>query len=309
MSAKFTKIDTKKTFNINCDFNVKGFDEKSDLTPQIDPNYIFDQNLTNAILAGISFNKKTLIHGLHGCGKSTHIEQIAARLNWGVIRINFDANITRLELVGRDVIKIKDHKQITEFKLGILPYAIQKPIILILDEYDAISPEIAFVMQRLLEDDSKFVLFEENKIIPTNKYFRIFATANTIGFGDDMGIYHGTNLINQASLDRFNIVANFDYLDSETEAKILVKKTKIDAKNAKLMVDLANLTRYGFKNNDISTLISLRTLISWSENYQIFKSITKSFILTFFNRILDDEKPVIAEYFQRTFALNLNEDN
>ena len=309
MSTKLTTIDAKKTFKINSDFTIQAFEKKTDLVPQIDPNYIFDQDLTNAILAGITFNKKALIHGLHGCGKSTHIEQVAARLNWGVIRINFDSNITRLELVGRDVIKIKDHKQITEFKEGILPFAIQKPIILILDEYDAISPEIAFVMQRLLEDDSQFVLFEENKIIKANKYFRIFATANTIGFGDDMGIYHGTNLINQASLDRFNIIANFDYLSEDIEVKILVKKTKIDPKTAKLMVGLANLTRYGFKNNDISTLISLRTLISWSLNYQIFKSIEASFILTFFNRVLDDEKPIIAEYFQRIFALNLHEKN
>lgn len=301
------KIDCKKTFNINCNFEVLGFEEKSPYVPQIDENYLFDEKTTKAILAGFSFNSHVLIQGMHGTGKSTHIEQVAARLNWPCLRINFDSQITRLDLVGKDVIKLKDGKQITEFKEGIIPFALRNGIALVMDEYDAIKTDVSFVIQRLLEEDSKFALLEENEIIIPNKNFRLFATSNTLGAGDDLGIYHGTNLINQAQMDRWNIVSSLNYLDEKHEVEILLKKlpfldSKIHNSSAKLMVKLANLTRQAFKNGDISNLISLRTLISWGQNIQIFSSTKEAFILSFLNKVIDDEKIIIKEFYQRVFA-------
>lgn len=301
------KIDCKKTFGFDCGFEVSGFKEKSEYVPQIDESYVFDEATTKAILAGFVFNQKVLVQGMHGTGKSTHIEQIAARLNWPCLRINFDSQITRLDLVGKDIIQLKDGKQITEFKEGIIPFALRNNITLVLDEYDAIKTDVAFVIQRLLEEEGKFALFEENEIISPSKYFRIFATSNTLGAGDDLGLYHGTNLINQAQMDRWNIVANLSYLAEEKEIEILQKKLPFLAKKeqqntAKMMVKLANLTRDAFKNGDISNLISLRTLISWGRNIEIFESISTAFNLSFTNKIIDDEKPVINELYQRVFG-------
>ena len=223
---KTKKIDCKKVFNINCSFEVHGFVEKSEYVPAIDENYLFDEKTTNAILAGFTFNSRVLVQGMHGTGKSTHIEQIAARLNWPCLRINFDSQITRLDLVGKDVIKLKNDKQITEFKEGIIPFALRGGIALVLDEYDAIKTDVSFVIQRLLEEEGKFALLEENEIITPNKNFRLFATSNTLGAGDDLGIYHGTNLINQAQMDRWNIVACLNYLDENHEIEILLKKAE-----------------------------------------------------------------------------------
>ncbi|MBL6665324.1 MAG: AAA family ATPase [Rickettsiales bacterium] len=299
------KIDPKKTFKINCDFDVYGFKEKSEYVPEIDINYIFDEEITKSILAGFSFNARVLVQGMHGTGKSTHIEQIAARLNWPCMRINFDSQITRMDLVGKDIIKLVDGKQITEFKEGILPFALKNNIALILDEYDAIRTDVSFVMQRLLEEEGKFSLFEENEIISPTQYFRIFATSNTIGSGDDLGIYHGTNLINQAQMDRWNIVGALNYLDEKQELEILTKKIDYLKNNkniAKSMIKLANLTRESFKNGDISNIISLRTLISWGKNIEIFGQIKTAFILSFLNKIIEDEKPIINEFYQRVFG-------
>jgi len=301
------KINTEKTFGIKCDFEVMGFEEVSDLVPMIDEDYIFDYDTTISVLAGFMFNQRVLLQGMHGTGKSTHIEQIAARLNWSCMRVNFDSQITRLDLVGKDVIKIKDGKQITEFKEGIIPYALKRPIILVLDEYDAIRTDVSFVIQRLLEQDGKFTLLEENQIITPHESFRIFATSNTIGMGDDLGIYHGTNLINQGQMDRWNIVSKLDYLSEEKEVEILLKKVqfltkKINGNVASAMVKMANLTREGFKNGDLSNLMSLRTLLSWARNYQIFGSIKQAFIVSHLNKCVSEEKIILNEYYQRIFG-------
>jgi cobaltochelatase CobS len=258
-------------------------------------------------LAGFAFNQRVLIQGMHGTGKSTHIEQIASRLNWPCMRINFDSQITRLDLVGKDTIKLKNDKQITEFKEGIIPFALRNGVALVLDEYDAIKTDVSFVIQRLLEEDGKFALLEENEIITPHPNFRLFATSNTLGAGDDLGIYHGTNLINQAQMDRWNIVASLNYLSEEYEITILQKKlaflsSKDHQQTAKLMVKIANLSREAFKNGDISNLISLRTLISWGRNIEIFNSVKEAFILSFYNKIIDDEKSVIREFYQRVFG-------
>jgi cobaltochelatase CobS len=301
------KIDCKKTFGINCNFEVNGFKSASDLTPTLDKNYLFDEKTSKAILAGFAFNQRVLIQGMHGTGKSTHIEQIASRLNWPCMRINFDSQITRLDLVGKDTIKLKNDKQITEFKEGIIPFALRNGVALVLDEYDAIKTDVSFVIQRLLEEDGKFALLEENEIITPHPNFRLFATSNTLGAGDDLGIYHGTNLINQAQMDRWNIVASLNYLSEEYEITILQKKlaflsSKDHQQTAKLMVKIANLSREAFKNGDISNLISLRTLISWGRNIEIFNSVKEAFILSFYNKIIDDEKSVIGEFYQRVFG-------
>jgi cobaltochelatase CobS len=306
-TEKLVKIDCEKTFGVACDFDVNAFAETSEFVPQIDDSYIFDPKTTIAILAGFVFNSRVLIQGMHGTGKSTHIEQIAARLNWPCVRINFDSQITRLDLVGKDVIKLKNDKQITEFKEGIIPFAVRRNIALVLDEYDAIKTDVSFVIHRLLENEGKFALLEENQVITPNKHFRLFATSNTLGAGDDLGIYHGTNLINQAQMDRWNIAIALNYLKESQELEILQKKlpflnSKLHKDTAKLMIRLANLTREAFRNGDISTLISLRTLISWGGNIKIFSSIKDAFILSFYNKVIDDEKPIIREFYQRVFG-------
>lgn len=303
-----SKIDCKELFNIDCSFTVFKLNGNSNYIPNRDENYVFDQKTTSAILAGFSFNQRVLVQGMHGTGKSTHIEQIASRLNWPCIRINFDSQITRLDLVGKDSIKIKNGLQVTEFKEGIIPFALREGIALVLDEYDAIKTDVSFVIQRLLEEEGKFALLEENEIITPHPNFRLFATSNTLGAGDDLGIYHGTNLINQAQMDRWNIVASLNYLSSDLELEILLKKFPKNLENsdskqlAKMMITLANLSREAFKNGDISNLISLRTLISWGKNIEIFKSIKDAFIFSFYNKVIDDEKAIMREFYQRVFG-------
>ena len=301
------KIDCKKLFNIDSVFAVMGFSQSDSNVPLLDENYIFDQKTTQAILAGFAFNQRVLVQGMHGTGKSSHIEQIAARLNWPCLRVNFDSQITRLDLVGKDIITIKNDKQITEFKEGIIPFALRNGYALVLDEYDAIKTDVSFVIQRLLEENGKFTLLEENEIITPHPNFRLFATSNTLGAGDDLGIYHGTNLINQAQMDRWNIVVALNYLHEEQEMQILQKKLAFllkdhDKSLFKMMIKLANLSRDAFRNGDLSNLISLRTLISWGNNIAIFKNIKEAFILSFYNKIIDDEKPIIQEFYQRVFG-------
>ena len=298
-------VDCLKNFGCSVDFIVNSLPDSSEFVPQIDENYLFDPTTTSAILAGFVFNQRVLVQGMHGTGKSTHIEQVASRLNWPLLRINFDSQITRLDLVGKDVIKLKNSKQITEFKEGIIPFALRNGIALVLDEYDAIKTDVSFVIQRLLEEEGKFSLLEENEVITPHPNFRLFATSNTLGAGDDLGIYHGTNLINQAQIDRLNIVACLNYLKPEHEIAVLQKKTKqnnLDVSTIKLMVKMANATRESFKSGEISTLISLRTLISWGRNIAIFGSVKQAFIFSFYNKVIDDEKPIIAEFYQRIFA-------
>ena len=300
------EIDVRKTFDIDVDMKVMAFKEPNEYVPTIDNSYKFDKNTTLAILAGFSHNRRVMIQGYHGSGKSTHIEQVAARLNWPCIRINLDSHISRIDLLGKDAITLKDGKQITEFKEGILPWALQTPTALVFDEYDAGRPDVMFVIQRVLEVEGKLTLLDQNKVISPHAGFRLFATANTVGLGDTSGLYHGTQQINQGQMDRWHIVSTLNYLDPDLELKVVLSKVpSLDNKEglniAKNMISVANLSRQGFANGDISTLMSPRTVISWAENYQIFNDLNKSFEITFLNKCDETERVIIAEYYQRCF--------
>ena len=300
------EIDVRKTFDIDVDMKVMGFKEPNEYVPTLDESYKFDKDTTLAILAGFSHNRRVMIQGYHGSGKSTHIEQVAARLNWPCIRVNLDSHISRIDLLGKDAITLKDGKQITEFKEGILPWALQTPTALVFDEYDAGRPDVMFVIQRVLEVEGKLTLLDQNKVISPHSGFRLFATANTVGLGDTSGLYHGTQQINQGQMDRWHIVSTLNYLDPELELKVVLSKVQsLDNKEgeeiAKNMISVANLSRQGFANGDISTLMSPRTVISWAENYQIFNDLNKSFEITFLNKCDETERVIIAEYYQRCF--------
>ena len=306
------KISSKQVFGIKSDIRIPAFSKKSSLVPKIDNDYIFDHDTTISILTGFSQNKKVLIQGYHGTGKTTHIEQIAARLNWPCIRINLDSHITRGDLVGKDIITIKKGKQITEYKDGMLPWAIKRPTALVFDEYDAGKPEVMFVIQRILESDGKFTLLDNNEIIDPHPAFRLFATSNTIGLSDNLGIYHGTNQINQGQMDRWNIISILNYLSPEIETKIVLNKVKIsknkDLENKiKSMVILAGLIRKGFVQGDLTSVLSPRTIINWAENFKIFNDLIFSFKISFLNKCDETEKPIVAEYFQRVFNIDLPE--
>ena len=306
------KLSVKQTFGIDSEIEVEAFSKKNDYVPEIDKNYIFDRDTTLAIISGFSFNKRVLVQGYHGTGKSTHIEQVAARLNWPCIRINLDSHVSRIDLIGKDAITIKDGKQITEFKEGILPWSIQNPVALVFDEYDAGRPDVMFVIQRVLEADGSFTLLDKNKVIKQNKYFRLFATSNTVGLGDTTGLYHGTQQINQGQMDRWNIVTSLNYLSLEKEMEIILAKNK-NLNNAKgkekvaNMIKVATLTRKGFIAGDISTVMSPRTVLHWVENSEIFKDIGYGFRVTFLNKCDEIEKNIIAEYYQRCFGEELPE--
>ena len=305
------KISVKQVFGIDSDIEVEAFSEKNEYVPDIDNSYIFDKDTTLAILAGFSHNRRVLVQGFHGTGKSTHIEQVAARLNWPCVRVNLDSHISRIDLIGKDAIVIKDNKQITEFKEGVLPWSLQSPVALVFDEYDAGRPDVMFVIQRVLESDGKFTLLDKNKVIKQHNYFRLFATTNTIGLGDTSGLYHGTQQINQGQMDRWNIVTTLNYLNPEKEEEIVLSKCKFlnNADGKKLvsnMVKVANLTRKGFANGDISTVMSPRTVITWSENYNIFKNLSHSFKVSFLNKCDELERSIVAEYYQRCFGQEIN---
>ena len=306
------KISVNQTFGIDSDMEVEAFSKKNEYVPEIDKNYIFDKETTLAILSGFSFNKRCLVSGYHGTGKSTHIEQVAARLNWPCIRVNLDSHVSRIDLIGKDAIVIKDGKQITEFKEGILPWSIQNPIALVFDEYDAGRPDVMFVIQRVLEAEGNFTLLDKNKIIKQNKYFRLFATSNTVGLGDTTGLYHGTQQINQGQMDRWNIVTTLNYLAMEKEMEIILGKNK-NLNNVKgkekisNMIKVATLTRKGFMAGDISTVMSPRTVLHWAENSEIFKDTGYAFRVTFLNKCDEVEKNTIAEYYQRCFGEDLPE--
>jgi len=306
------KISVNQTFGIDSDMEIEAFSKKNDYVPEIDKNYKFDKDTTLAILSGFSFNKRCLVSGYHGTGKSTHIEQVAARLNWPCIRVNLDSHISRIDLIGKDAIVIKDGKQITEFKEGILPWSIQNPVALVFDEYDAGRPDVMFVIQRILEADGNFTLLDKNKVIKQNKYFRLFATSNTVGLGDTTGLYHGTQQINQGQMDRWNIVTTLNYLSMEKDMDIILGKNK-NLNNTKgkekisNMIKVATLTRKGFMAGDISTVMSPRTVIHWAENSEIFKDIGYAFRVTFLNKCDEAEKNTIAEYYQRCFGEDLPE--
>ncbi len=311
-SSPDIKLSIKQTFGFDTDMEVEAFSKKNDLVPDIDKDYIFDRDTTLAILSGFSHNKKVIIHGYHGTGKSTHITQVAARLNWPCIRINLDSHISRIDLIGKDAITLNNGKQITEFKEGILPWSFQNPVALVFDEYDAGRSDVMFVLQRILESDGYFTLLDKNKVVKQNKHFRLFATANTIGLGDTTGLYTGTQQINQAQLDRWEIVTTLNYLDDDKEMEIVLAKNKTlnnsDGKNkVAKMIKVANLTRKGFVSGDISTVMSPRTVLNWCNNSEIFKDIGYAFRVTFLNKCDDVEKNTIAEYYQRCFGEELPE--
>tara|TARA_B100001113_G_scaffold351976_1_gene352271 strand:- start:591 stop:1580 length:990 start_codon:yes stop_codon:yes gene_type:complete len=305
-------IDTKKIFGFEIDFEVKGFSERSDYVPEIDNAYLFDKETTQAILAGFSKNRRVMVQGYHGTGKSTHIEQVAARLNWPCVRINLDSHISRIDLIGKDAIVIKDGTQITEFKEGILPWAVQNPMALVFDEYDAGRADVMFVIQRVLESGGKLTLLDTNKVISPHNSFRLFATANTVGLGDTTGLYHGTQQINQGQMDRWSIVASLNYLPIDAEVEIVLAKvsswnTDNGRKTIQKMVALAGLTRNGFMSGDISTIMSPRTVITWAENAEILGDITSSFNLSFLNKCDEMERDIVKEYYQRCFDTNLED--
>ena len=306
------RVSARDIFNIDSRLQVPAFAERSELVPDIDPGYHFNPEVTLAILAGFTHNRRVLLQGLHGTGKSTHIEQVAARLNWPCIRVNLDGHISRLDLVGKDSIVVRDNYQVTEFQEGIVPWSLQRPIALIFDEYDAGRPDVMFVIQRLLERDGKFTLIDQNRVLTPHPSFRLFATANTIGLGNSNGLYHGTQLLNHGQIDRWNIVATLNYLSSAEEMQIVAAQVPefADAQRKNLlrsMVAMATMTREGFVVGDLSTLMSPRTVISWAENSLIFDDYVLAFKLSFLNKCEEDEHPIIAEYFQRCFDTELDD--
>ena len=305
-------ISVNQAFGIDTDLHVDGFSERSDYVPDIDSSYCFDKSTTLAILSGFKYNRRVMIQGLHGTGKSTHIEQVAARLNWPCVRVNLDSHISRIDLIGKDAIVLQDGKQITEFQDGILPWSLQNPTALVFDEYDAGRPDVMFVIQRVLEAEGKFTLLDKNRVLKPNPFFRLFATTNTIGLGDTTGLYHGTQQINQGQMDRWSIVTTLNYLDFEKEKEIMLAKvpsfnTKEKEEIIELMIKVADLTRKGMANGDISTVMSPRTVLHWAENSEIFKDTGYAFRVTFLNKCDEIEKNTIAEYYQRCFGEELPE--
>ena len=306
------EISVREAFGIETDMVVKGFEEGSDRVPDIDETYKFDPDTTLAILAGFSHNRRVMIQGYHGTGKSTHIEQVAARLKWPAVRVNLDSHISRIDLIGKDAIKLRDGVQITEFHEGILPWALRNPVAIVFDEYDAGRADVMFVIQRVLEHDGKLTLMDQNEIIQPNPNFRLFATANTVGLGDTTGLYHGTQQINQAQMDRWSLVATLNYLSVDAETSIVLAKapnynTDAGRKTIKQMVTVADLTRTAFMNGDLSTVMSPRTVINWAQNAEIFSSIGYAFRLSFLNKCDELERQTVAEFYQRCFDEELPE--
>ncbi|MBK8158569.1 MAG: cobaltochelatase subunit CobS [Rhodospirillaceae bacterium] len=305
-------ISVRQMFGLDSDLQVPAFSQRTELVPDVDESYRFDHDTTMAILAGFAFNRRVMIQGYHGTGKSTHIEQVAARLNWPCIRVNLDSHISRIDLIGKDAIVLKDGKQVTEYREGLLPWALQHPTALVFDEYDAGRPDVMFVIQRVLEVEGKLTLLDQNKVIRPHPAFRLFATANTVGLGDTTGLYHGTQQINQAQMDRWNIVATLNYLPHDDEVNIVIAKSptydnEAGRKSVNAMVACAELTRAGFINGDISTVMSPRTVITWAENARIFGDVGFAFRVSFLNKCDELERPVVAEYYQRCFGQDLKD--
>ena len=309
LTAKPTlDVSVRDAFGIDSDMVVKGFADSSDRVPVVDSAYRFDHDTTLAILAGFAHNRRVMIQGYHGTGKSTHIEQVAAQLNWPCVRVNLDSHISRIDLIGKDAIKLRDGKQVTEFQEGILPWALRNPTAIVFDEYDAGRADVMFVIQRVLEVDGKLTLLDQNEVITPHPYFRLFATANTVGLGDTTGLYHGTQQINQGQMDRWSIVTTLNYLSHEAEVNIVAAKnpdTNLETINH--MVTVANLSRNAFMNGDVSTVMSPRTVITWAQNADIFKDVGFAFRLTFLNKCDELERETIAEFYQRCFNEELPE--
>ncbi|WP_424927199.1 cobaltochelatase subunit CobS [Amaricoccus tamworthensis] len=305
-------FSVREEFGIDLDMTVRGFADDSDRVPDRDSTYRFDRDTTLAILAGFAHNRRVMVQGYHGTGKSTHIEQVAARLNWPCVRINLDSHISRIDLIGKDAIKLVDGMQVTEFQEGILPWALRNPVAIVFDEYDAGRPDVMFVIQRVLEVDGKLTLLDQNKVIHPNPYFRLFATANTVGLGDTTGLYHGTQQINQGQMDRWNLVVTLNYLEHDAEADIILAKnptydTEEGRKTISRMVTVADLSRAAFMNGDLSTVMSPRTVLSWAENTRIFGDVGFAFRVTFLNKCDELERQTVAEFYQRCFDAELPE--
>lgn len=307
-----TTVSVRQTFGIDSDLEVPAFSERTEHVPDIDEAYRFDHDTTLAILAGFAHNRRVMVQGYHGTGKSTHIEQVAARLNWPCIRVNLDSHISRIDLMGKDAIVLRDGVQVTEYREGILPWALQHACALVFDEYDAGRPDVMFVIQRVLEVEGKLTLLDQNRVIRPHPAFRLFATANTVGLGDTTGLYHGTQQINQGQMDRWNIVATLNYLPHDAEVAIVLAKmpgydTAEGRQTVSNMVRLADLTRQGFINGDVSTVMSPRTVLTWAENTTIFKDLAFAFRITFLNKCDEVERATVAEYYQRCFGKELPE--
>ncbi|WP_298261554.1 cobaltochelatase subunit CobS [uncultured Litoreibacter sp.] len=313
LSAKPTEdISVREVFGIDSDMKVKGFADRTDRVPELDSTYKFDRDTTLAILAGFTHNRRVMIQGYHGTGKSTHIEQVASRLNWPCVRVNLDSHISRIDLIGKDAIKLKDGVQVTEFQEGILPWALRNPTAIVFDEYDAGRADVMFVIQRVLEVDGKLTLLDQNKVINPHPNFRIFATANTVGLGDTTGLYHGTQQINQGQMDRWSLVTTLNYLSHGAESAIVLAKnpyynTEERRKTVERMVTVADLTRTAFMNGDLSTLMSPRTVIAWAQNALIFNDVGYAFRLSFLNKCDELERETVAEFYQRCFDEELPE--
>jgi cobaltochelatase CobS len=307
LAAPDRELSAREVFGVDTDMKVPAFSKADERVPDIDDSYVFDPDTTLAILAGFAFNRRVMVQGYHGTGKSTHIEQVAARLNWPCIRINLDAHISRIDLIGRDAIVLRDGLQVTEFREGLLPWALQHPVALVFDEYDAGRPDVMFVIQRVLETEGKLTLLDQNRVIRPNPWFRLFATANTVGLGDTSGLYHGTQAINQGQMDRWNIVTALNYLPEATERQIIEAKSGVAPKLIADMVRVAELTRQGFINGDISTVMSPRTVITWAQNTEIFGDPGFAFRLSFLNKCDEAERMLVAEYYQRVFGVELPE--
>ncbi len=311
--APDTTVSVRDAFGLDQDLEVPAFSARNDYVPVIDEDYLFDGDTTLAILAGFTHNRRVMIQGYHGTGKSTHVEQIAARLNWPCVRINLDRHISRIDLIGKDAIVIKDGKQITDFKEGILPWALQHPVALCFDEYDAVRPDVMFVIQRVLEVEGKLTLLDQNKVISPHPYFRLFSTTNTVGLGDTTGLYHGTQQINQGQMDRWSIVTTLNWLEHDAEANIVLGKAKSYAKTdagrrtVSNMVAVADLTRKGFVNGDVSVVMSPRTVLTWAQNTEIFGDMGFAFRVTFLNKCDELERPIVAEYYQRCMGDDLGD--
>ncbi|WPH12632.1 AAA family ATPase [Variovorax paradoxus] len=307
-------LSVREVFGIDTDLQVPAFSERDDHVPEVDAVYRFNPDVTLAILAGFMRDRRVMVQGLHGTGKSTHIEQVAARLNWPCVRLNLDGHISRLDLVGKDAVVLREGKQVTEFQEGIVPWSLQRPVALVFDEYDAGRPDVMFVIQRILEQGGKFTLMDQNRVLRPHPFFRLFATANTVGLGNLNGLYHGAQRLNHAQIDRWNIVASLNYLPADEEIAIVQARVPSLAGDAgrrlvASMVAVADLTRKGFAAGDLSTLMSPRTVITWAENVEIFKDPALAFRLSFVNKCDDAERPLVAEYFQRCFDQELKESH
>lgn len=306
------QVSVRETFGIDSDLMVPAYSQANEYVPDLDPDYLFDKNTTLAILAGFAHNRRVMVTGYHGTGKSTHIEQVAARINWPTVRVNLDSHVSRIDLIGKDAIVIRDGQQVTEFRDGILPWALKHNVALVFDEYDAGRPDVMFVIQRVLELQGKLTLLDQNQVIRPHPCFRMFSTTNTIGLGDTSGLYHGTQQINQGQMDRWSIVTTLNYLPHDQETDIVVAKspqykTKEGREVVSNMVRLADLTRSAFMNGDLSTVMSPRTVITWAENANIFDDLAFAFQVTFLNKCDELERPLVAEFYQRCFGEELTE--